>query len=881
MRKLLQKDAPFVWTEDCQNELEYLKQCLVSDPVLQPVNINEDLVIMSDACERGYSFIALQRGTDGYLHSIAYGGRSLSKSQKNYLPSELELIAVTLGLKYFEYWAIHKKVTVITDNSSVLHLDRWKPVNARQRRLIAYLMQYNLCVKYIPGAKNLAADALSRCFDDMEPDRKLQFAAPPQTKEEFIVSITHRRPDESLNPSELVHSHKPHAAEKITRSTEARHEYCTLPDVYSVIASASEEDCFAANESESPTDADEIINPEDNAPDDASTQATAPSVHTSQTHHSVDGTQADGNNETSSPSEDSPPDTRCNNDSECDASDDGNLLQLPAITSQDYCVDAEFSNIYNYLAAGHLTGTDDIDRITLLVAEQYIIEDHRLYKLSLPRNSREKKIRPCTQRLCIPKAFRHDILLHFHNIGHFGREKMYQTMYPRIFWKQMFQDIYDFVRSCDICLKAKRNFAFRHVPLNPLTVPTAPFEIVQLDHKTLPRPTKSGKVAILCMVDSFSGWAVLEPVENLTAFLTAKVFIRRIISCFGVPKLILTDRGVSFTGVFFKHIANILGIHHRFSATGAKRTNGLSEAVVKRTAELIKIYCTDDKQIDQALPLMELALNSSCHTTLQLSAHEILFGRPMRLAIPGEIENVPSFSTDQRDYYLWLADELKKLHTAVRENKIDIKKQDKHQYDKRYAVRSPKWDIGQKVLVRNDRIKPKSDIVLSHKPYFGPLFITDIVQGQQDIGPSYKLVDCESGRRLRGLITADRLKAYTLERSELDARLPRLKQTQSVANQRLQPQSDDTDTTDSNAHNQAAEASNTYYPAIRILKERVRNKQRQYYVLFSDHSREWCFDITPALLQHYRILQDRRRTRRRTNALRRRIARTSAPSQSV
>jgi len=48
MRQLLRKDAPFDWTVECDKELEYLKTCLMSDPVLKPIDPDKDIVLTTD-----------------------------------------------------------------------------------------------------------------------------------------------------------------------------------------------------------------------------------------------------------------------------------------------------------------------------------------------------------------------------------------------------------------------------------------------------------------------------------------------------------------------------------------------------------------------------------------------------------------------------------------------------------------------------------------------------------------------------------------------------------------------------------------------------------------------------------------------------------------
>ena len=137
----------------CQEEFEYLKQCLISDPILQPINPNKDLIINTDASTHGYSYVLMQYGDDDKLHVVCYGAQATTRAQARYTAAELELIAVTLALKAYECFAIHRKVTVLTDNTRVLHLDKWPAVNSRQRRLLTYLMQFRLTVKYIKYKK--------------------------------------------------------------------------------------------------------------------------------------------------------------------------------------------------------------------------------------------------------------------------------------------------------------------------------------------------------------------------------------------------------------------------------------------------------------------------------------------------------------------------------------------------------------------------------------------------------------------------------------------------------------------------------------------------------------------------------------------------------
>ena len=188
MRKLLTKDTEFKWTAECQRELEYLKDALIKDPILMPINPNKYFVIMSDASETGIGHTLLQYDDDTALRVVSYRAHSLTPAQKNYVIAELELLAVGLALKQFECYRIHKNITIITDNTIVLHPDKWNAVNARQKRLLMYIMQFKITVKFIKGCHNYTADALSRLFEDATDVQKFE-ARPDQDADDFVLAL--------------------------------------------------------------------------------------------------------------------------------------------------------------------------------------------------------------------------------------------------------------------------------------------------------------------------------------------------------------------------------------------------------------------------------------------------------------------------------------------------------------------------------------------------------------------------------------------------------------------------------------------------------------------------------------------------------------------
>ena len=249
------------------------------------------------------------------------------------------------------------------------------------------------------------------------------------------------------------------------------------------------------------------------------------------------------------------------------------------LTEDDYMNDPEFGCIYLFLKTGELTGNTKIDKRTLLMIDQYFIKDELLFRLKLPKNKKQQTL--LLERLCIPKVFRGEILFRFHDlISHHGVQKTFQSLSARFFWQSLFLDVHQYIKTCDMCQRTKKNYSFRRPPLNPLEIPQKPFTHWSLDHKMLSRKTKTGNVAILCCVEIFSNWPVLIPVPDLSAFTTAKMLVKYIISVFGVPLVINSDRGSSFTAQIFQYIIKFFHIRHRISASRSARSNGAAEQLV-------------------------------------------------------------------------------------------------------------------------------------------------------------------------------------------------------------------------------------------------------------------------------------------------------------
>jgi len=230
---------------------------------------------------------------------------------------------------------------------------------------------------------------------------------------------------------------------------------------------------------------------------------------------------------------------------------------------------------------------------------------------------------------------------------------------------------------------------------------------IAIDHKILTRKTTVGNTAVLVVVECFSGYPHLIPVQDTTAETTARALVQYVIPMWGLDFELYSDKGPAFTSALFANVNRLLGIRHVTSGAMMARSNGQAESVVKRLVKHLKIYAKDDLCIEECIPLIEICLRATANSKLLLSPYEVVFGRSFRLGVPGEPRiTVPDVEPDKIAYYRWLSNELKHLHEAVRANRAELKIEEKLMYHKAHKTAMPDWQINDRVLLKDSRVKP-------------------------------------------------------------------------------------------------------------------------------------------------------------------------------
>src|SRR3954463_3066430 len=164
LTNLLQKDAPFVFDEDCKEAFKVLKIALITAPIVQPPDWNLPFEIMCDASDFAVGAVLGQR-VDKKLNVIHYASKTLDSAQNNYATTEKEFLAVVFACDKFTKYIFDSKVIIHTDHAAIKYLMEKKDAKSRLIRWVLLLQEFDLQIADRKVADNPVAHNLSRMED--------------------------------------------------------------------------------------------------------------------------------------------------------------------------------------------------------------------------------------------------------------------------------------------------------------------------------------------------------------------------------------------------------------------------------------------------------------------------------------------------------------------------------------------------------------------------------------------------------------------------------------------------------------------------------------------------------------------------------------------
>ena len=402
---------------------------------------------------------------------------------------------------------------------------------------------------------------------------------------------------------------------------------------------------------------------------------------------------------------------------------------------------------------------DDAKQARTLVAEasQFEVINGLLYHFYSPRSRGLPREERFVKQLALPKVMRDDILRSYHDSlaggGHQGHERTFASIRLKYYWPKMYDEIGKYVQSCLLCQQVKRPVHAKPPPLQPLPVVDL-FSRWHIDILSGLPTTKDKYKHILVVVDSYSKWMEAHPLRSQEATEIAAVLYREVITRYGAPRTLISDRGQTFMSKLTSAMCDLFQITRHYVSAYHPATNSVVERANSIILQGFRMYCKDQQDDwPEILPSVMMAHRmTTCTQVSQVSPFFLLFGREMH--IPIDTALLPNDNLSQ-NHKVHLNNVLKQLETTRKIATENIKAAQvryKHQFDKR--SQEPKFQPAERVWLYCTKVAVGKAPKL-HRKWVGPYYITQL-------GPhhTFKVRNCATNKEVKSLVNGVRLKPY-------------------------------------------------------------------------------------------------------------------------
>ena len=178
----------------------------------------------------------------------------------------------------------------------------------------------------------------------------------------------------------------------------------------------------------------------------------------------------------------------------------------------------------------------------------------------------KRNTKPGKQWLLVgPKRLHYDIIRACHADpvgGHEGVAKTTARIQERFWWSGLRGHVARYIQGCTFCQKRKVPRALPIGLLHPIPLPNKPFQQWGIDHVGPLPKSSSGKIYMIVAVDYFSKFTVAKALRDAKADTAVRFFNEKIVSQFGTPGRIISDRGPAFTSHLWKNEMAGKGVEH-------------------------------------------------------------------------------------------------------------------------------------------------------------------------------------------------------------------------------------------------------------------------------------------------------------------------------
>ena len=215
--------------------------------------------------------------------------------------------------------------------------------------------------------------------------------------------------------------------------------------------------------------------------------------------------------------------------------------------------------------------------------------------------------------------------------GHMGQDRTLKRLRNSFYWKNMKQDVDEYIAECEECGQNKHSTHHNKAPFQETNLPVVPMEHLQTDFAGPFQAAQTHPYRfVLSIVDVLSRFVRMVPCKEDTAQAAIDAIINQWVCIFGVPVSMNSDRGTHFTSEVFKGMCSVLGIDHNYGAPKHPQSQGL----VERQNQLIsQVRCVCENDIEKwpdAVSRVAFTHNMAENATTGIPPLQIVTGQEVR-----------------------------------------------------------------------------------------------------------------------------------------------------------------------------------------------------------------------------------------------------------
>lgn len=414
----------------------------------------------------------------------------------------------------------------------------------------------------------------------------------------------------------------------------------------------------------------------------------------------------------------------------------GKYLIFHLITRENFDDDIEIKDLRNSLkSVKNLMDSTNISTISISKVGNTLngVEWQQLIELlESVFVDKDYVITVCSSEVITPRSAEIiDVIKENHDSvcgGHCGVERTYQKIRRNFHWKNMRDDIAQYIRTCLKCQKFKIYEKKTQMPMTITDTPKQAFEKVEMDIVGPMLITEKGHRYLLTIQCNLTKFAEAIPLFNASAESVACALSEHFITRYGCPLIIHTDQGRNFLSRLMKFLCQIFKIKQIRSTAFHPQSLGSLERAHREFIGYIKHYINNYRNWDDWVRFALFSYNNSYSQAIKSTPHELVYGCKARF--PSEFANM-TFNLTYEKYLENLLNRLAQTQATAAENLNRAKELSKKQFDKNENPKS--FQVGDAVLLLKEPRYSKFD------PYWeGPY---EILEVYNDLNIKIKLDD--------------------------------------------------------------------------------------------------------------------------------------------